>query len=52
MRDQVRVDAEIRAHLDSPGAAYHPHWVANPGGSPRRQRWIDWLREYGFIEAA
>lgn len=28
---------------------YHPHWVANPEGSPLRQRWIDRLTELGFI---
>ena len=51
-RDQLKVDADIRSRLDSAGPAYDPHWVSNPGGSPRRQRWINWLREYGFIEAA
>ncbi len=24
------------------------HWIANPDNSPVRQKWIDFLREYGF----
>jgi hypothetical protein len=27
------------------------HWIANPDGSPIRQRWIDFLRHWGFIAA-
>ena len=27
----------------------HPHWIANPDGSPIRQRWIDSLRHWGFV---
>ena len=29
---------------------YHPDWVANPDNNPRRQRWIDWMREKGYFE--
>jgi hypothetical protein len=29
---------------------YHPHWVANPQGNPMRQRWINRLRELGFLD--
>ena len=28
---------------------YSKHWVSNPYGSPDRQRWIDRLREIGFL---
>ena len=31
-------------------ASHHPEWVANPGGSKRRQRWITKLREMGYID--
>jgi len=30
---------------------YHPWWLENPDGSPRRARWINWLNERGFIDA-
>ena len=29
---------------------YHPDWLANRGGSARRQRWIDRMKELGFYE--
>ncbi len=29
---------------------YHPHWVANPGGSKKRQGWIDRIGELGFLD--
>ena len=27
------------------------HWIANPNGSPVRKRWIDFLRDWGFIDS-
>ncbi|MDE0314140.1 MAG: phytanoyl-CoA dioxygenase family protein [Candidatus Poribacteria bacterium] len=30
---------------------YDPHWVANPTGSQKRQRWIDRMRELGFLDS-
>ena len=55
MRQTVASDAKTRAGLardtfDSPQPEYHPHWLDNPEGSPRRQRWIDWLREWGYLD--
>ena len=29
---------------------YNPHWVENQMGSEKRQRWIDRLRELGFLD--
>ena len=29
---------------------HHPDWIANAGGSPRRQRWIDRMRELGYLD--
>jgi hypothetical protein len=31
---------------------FDPHWLANPAGSPKRQRWLDRMQELGFFEAA
>jgi len=30
---------------------YHEKWLENPKGSWKRERWIKWLNEWGFIEA-
>lgn len=29
---------------------YHPDWVANPTGNPRRRRWIERMVELGFLD--
>ena len=36
----------LHGHPGGPG--YHRDWTQNEGGSLRRARWIDALREYGF----
>ena len=38
--------------FQSPRPEYHPDWLANPEGSTRRQRWIDWMRDWGYIDLA
>ena len=48
--DATTREALARDTFDSPGPEYHPDWVANPQGSAKRQRWIDWLRDWGFIQ--
>jgi ectoine hydroxylase-related dioxygenase (phytanoyl-CoA dioxygenase family) len=52
----VAIDAQIRRELaqntfDETRPEYDPHWVSNPDGSPRRQRWIDWLRHWGYLSS-
>ena len=49
--DQVKVDEKVYAKIRAAGTTFHPHWLANPQNSPRRQRWIDWLRKYGFVKS-
>ncbi len=49
--DQVKVDEQVYAKVRTYGPGFHPHWLANPQNSPRRQRWIDWLRKYGFVKS-
>jgi hypothetical protein len=49
-------NVQLRARLaqntfDVPGPEYHPHWLANPEKSPKRQHWIDRMRELGYLEA-
>ena len=50
--DQVKVDEQVYAKIRAAGTTFHPHWLANTQNSPRRQRWIDWLRKYGFVDSA
>ncbi len=26
----------------------HREWLTDPGGSPRRRRWLEFLRRWGF----
>ncbi len=33
------------------GKQYHPWWLENPDNIPRRERWLNWLKEWGFFEA-
>jgi ectoine hydroxylase-related dioxygenase (phytanoyl-CoA dioxygenase family) len=48
--EQVKIDKEAYAKFRTSGTNFHPHWLANSQNSPRRQRWIDWLRKYGYVE--
>ena len=42
---------KANAHAGSRGPRYDPHWLSNPEGSPTRQRWIEWLHKYGFVDS-
>ena len=52
-------EASVRAHVELqasitrqfPLTATSPDWIANNNRSPVRQRWIDVMRRWGFIEA-
>ena len=33
------------------GSQYDPWWLENPEKNPRRERWIKWLEEWGFVKA-
>lgn len=51
-RDRASRNAKTPEQFNRPGIPlYHPHWVANPQRSEKRQRWIDRLRELGFLDA-
>ena len=49
IRVHVKQDAQIIQAF--PQVRRHPNWIDNAEGSPRRQRWIDALRKWGFIGA-
>ncbi len=51
-RDRASRNAKTPEQFNRPGTPlYHPHWVANPQRSEKRQRWIDRLHELGFLDA-
>ena len=41
--------ARARESFGKPRQEYHPDWIANPDNNPRRQRWIDWMRQKGYL---
>jgi hypothetical protein len=51
LRVQVANYRRSRQSLGTAGPQYHPWWLANPEGNVRRSRWIQWLEEWGFVEA-
>ncbi len=52
LRAQVDNAKNISPNMDLQDAQYyHPWWLSNPEGSARRARWIEWLDQWGFIEA-
>lgn len=52
-RKQGENNAGTTAKFNRPGdPMIDPHWFANPENSPKRQRWLDRLRELGFFKAA
>ena len=48
-RDMVGQNREVQKILKWKESQYHPEWIANPCDSILRQRWIDWLKQWGFI---
>ena len=51
MRKVVEHTSESKKNLGTEGLQYHPWWLENPENNPRRARWINWLEEWGFVEA-
>ena len=51
MQLEVKNYAEETRTLGTVGLQFHPTWLENPDHYPRRERWISWLKEWGFIQA-
>ncbi len=51
MRKEVEHTPEDNKSVGTVGLQYHPWWLENPENNPRRARWINWLKEWGFVEA-
>ena len=39
----------VKNTFENPTSEYPPEWLANPDNNPVRQRWIDWLHKYNYI---
>ena len=35
---------------ESPGPEYHLQWLSEAQKGDRRQRWIDWMKEFGYMD--
>ena len=51
MRKEVEHIGESNKNLGTVGLQYHRWWLENPENNPRRARWINWLNEWGFVDA-
>lgn len=52
LRALVENAKSISSRMDLQNAPYyHPWWLENPEGSAKRERWIKWLDDWGFIDA-
>ena len=51
LHKQLEVARKNIKFLGTVGQQYHPWWLENPEGNPRRARWIQALKEWGFVEA-
>ena len=52
-REQGANNGKTTAKFNRPGDPWiDPEWVANPAGSPKRQRWLNRLRELGYFQDA
>lgn len=51
-RRQAVANKNVTAHFGRPGDTWlPPEWIANPKKSPKRQRWLDRMRELEFFDA-
>ena len=51
MRNTVKHIQEHRKDKLTIDRDYPDFWVSNPENNPLRARWIEWLREWGYIES-
>ncbi len=51
MRKEVELISNSNNRLGTVGLQYHPWWLENPDNNPRRTRWINWLKDWGFVDA-
>ena len=51
MRKEVEYTSNSNNRLGTVGLQYHPWWLENPENNPRRTRWINWLKKWGFVDA-
>ena len=49
-RQQAKANADTSVRFDRPPEPIHPpYWLANPHQNPKRQRWINRMKELGFF---
>ncbi len=50
-REMVSVVRRVHKGLEWKEPQHPEHWLSNPQKSEKRQRWIEWLRRWEYIEA-
>ena len=51
MRKEVAKLAETAKSQKFGGLQYHSWWLENLDNNPRRKRWINWLKDWGFVKS-
>ena len=51
MKKEVAKLAETEKTQKFGGLQYHSWWLENPDNNPRRKRWINWLKDWGFVKS-
>ena len=50
VQNYVEIMKTSRINNKTFGPQYHPSWVANNEKSSKREHWINWLREWGYLD--
>ena len=50
VQNYVEIMKTSRMNNKTFGPQYHPSWVANNEKSSKREHWINWLREWGYLD--
>ena len=50
-RQMVAIVRRVHEGLEWKEPQHSEHWLSNPQKSEKRQRWIDWLRRWEYVDA-
>ncbi len=50
-REMVAIVRRVHEGLEWKEPQHSPYWLSNPHKSTKRQRWIEWLRRWEFVDA-
>ena len=50
-REMVAIVRRVHEGLEWKEPQHSPYWLSNPHKSAKRQRWIEWLRRWEYVDA-